>query len=170
MSSKVLEGVKRVGLWNSFMGSVKAVLDYTNMKNIEDYMLRASSEEYPCWPEITHGFFEKTASHKELVIEKKEMLQAKTSDYFERTYFTETLNIPQEYVEGFLFYIAENLRYAQAMKDKNMERLNVLRMLSAALTNELVYLQKTPTDTLEDPPNKKRRPNQGGGQSIFYMR
>ena len=38
--------------------------------NIEDYMLRASSEEYPCWPEITHGFFEKTASHKELVIEK----------------------------------------------------------------------------------------------------
>ena len=56
---------------------------------------------------------------KELVIEKKEMLQAKTSDYFERTYFTETLNIPQEYVEGFLFYIAENLRYAQAMKDKN---------------------------------------------------
>lgn len=38
----------------------------------------------------------------------------------------------------------------QAMKDKNMERLNVLRMLSAALTNELVYLQKTPTDTLED--------------------
>lgn len=25
--------------------------------NIEDYMLRASSEEYPCWPEITHGFF-----------------------------------------------------------------------------------------------------------------
>ena len=56
---------------------------------------------------------------KELVIEKKEMLQAKTTDYFERTYFTETLNIPQEYVEGFLFYIAENLRYAQAMKDKN---------------------------------------------------
>ena len=27
-----------------------------------------------------------------------------------------------------------------------------------------------PTDTLEDPPNKNHRPNQGGGQSIFYMR
>jgi hypothetical protein len=27
-----------------------------------------------------------------------------------------------------------------------------------------------PTDTLEDPQNKNRRPNQGGGQSIFYMR
>ena len=43
MSSKVLEGVKRVGLWNSFMGSVKAVLEYTNMKNIEDYMLMGST-------------------------------------------------------------------------------------------------------------------------------
>lgn len=38
----------------------------------------------------------------------------------------------------------------QAMMDKKMERLGVLRMLSAALTNELVYMQKLPTDTLED--------------------
>ncbi len=38
----------------------------------------------------------------------------------------------------------------QAMVDKKMERLGVLRMLSAALTNELVYMQKLPTDTLED--------------------
>ena len=56
---------------------------------------------------------------KALVIEKKEMLQAKTTDYFEPAYFTETLKIPKEYVEGFLFYIAENAKYAQAMKDKN---------------------------------------------------
>ena len=40
---------------------------------------------------------------KELVVEKKEMLQAKTSDYFERKYFIETLNIPEDYVDGFLF-------------------------------------------------------------------
>lgn len=38
----------------------------------------------------------------------------------------------------------------QAMMAKNMERVSVLRMLSAAITNELVYLQKLPTDTLED--------------------
>lgn len=56
---------------------------------------------------------------KELVVEKKEQLQAKTSDYFEPTYFTETLHIPEEYVEGFLFYIVDNLKYSKAMKDKN---------------------------------------------------
>lgn len=56
---------------------------------------------------------------KELVVERKEQLQAKTTDYFERKYFTETLDIPEEYVDGFLFYIADNARYARAMKDKN---------------------------------------------------
>lgn len=38
----------------------------------------------------------------------------------------------------------------QAMMDKNMERVGVLRMIVAAFTNELVYLQRTPTDTLSD--------------------
>ena len=56
---------------------------------------------------------------KELIVERKEQLQAKTSDYFERKYFLETLNIPEEYVDGFLFYIVDNERYARAMKDKN---------------------------------------------------
>ena len=55
----------------------------------------------------------------QVVVEGKEQLQAKTSDYFERKYFLETLNIPEDYVDGFLFYIVENERYARAMKDKN---------------------------------------------------
>ena len=38
---------------------------------------------------------------------------------FQRKYFLETLNIPEEYVDGFLFYIVDNERYARAMKDKN---------------------------------------------------
>ena len=56
---------------------------------------------------------------KELVVERKELLQAKTSDYFERKYFIETLKIPDEFVDGFLFYIVENEKYVNAMKDKN---------------------------------------------------
>ena len=56
---------------------------------------------------------------KELVVEKKEMLQAKTSDYFERKYFIETLKIPEDYVDGFLFYIVDNPRFEKAMKAKN---------------------------------------------------
>lgn len=60
-----------------------------------------------------------TMLKKELVVERKELLQAKTSDYFERKYFIETLKIPDEYVDGFLFYIVENEKYVNAMKDKN---------------------------------------------------
>lgn len=56
---------------------------------------------------------------KELVVERKEILQAKTSDYFERKYFIETLKIPDEYVDDFLFYIVENEKFVNAMKDKN---------------------------------------------------
>lgn len=56
---------------------------------------------------------------KELVVERKELLQAKTSDYFERKYFIETLKIPGEFVDGFLFYIVENEKFVNAMKDKN---------------------------------------------------
>jgi hypothetical protein len=60
-----------------------------------------------------------TMLKKELVVERKELLQAKTSDYFERKYFIETLKIPDEYVDGFLFYIVENEKFVNAMKDKN---------------------------------------------------
>ena len=38
----------------------------------------------------------------------------------------------------------------KAMMEKNMERLGVLRMLSAAFTNELVSMGKMPTDSLTD--------------------
>ncbi|MFO0743559.1 MAG: GatB/YqeY domain-containing protein [Candidatus Paceibacterota bacterium] len=38
----------------------------------------------------------------------------------------------------------------KAMMEKNMERLGVLRMLSAAFTNELVSMSKMPTETLTD--------------------
>lgn len=60
-----------------------------------------------------------TMLKNEIKVERKEQLQAKTSDYFERKYFVETLNIPEDYVDGFLFYIVENERYTRAMKDKN---------------------------------------------------
>lgn len=60
-----------------------------------------------------------TMLKKELVVERKEMLQAETLDYFERKYFVETLKIPDEYVDGFLFYIVEKEKFVNAMKDKN---------------------------------------------------
>lgn len=56
---------------------------------------------------------------KEVQIEKNEFLIDATSDYYQKEYFTDVLKIPEDYVDGFLFYIVENSRFVMAMKDKN---------------------------------------------------
>lgn len=56
---------------------------------------------------------------KELVVEKKETLMEKISDYYDEKYFTETLKIPQDYVKGFLFYIVEDQKFVDAVNSKN---------------------------------------------------
>lgn len=63
---------------------------------------------------------------KELVVERKEMLQLKTLDYFEKDYFIKTFKIPEDYVDGFLFYIVDNERYVRAMKDKNITMITFI--------------------------------------------
>ena len=56
---------------------------------------------------------------KELIIERKEMLQEKTFDYFNSEYMVNTLLIPKEYVNGFVYYIDDNVPFATAMRNKN---------------------------------------------------
>lgn len=56
---------------------------------------------------------------KELVVEKKETLMKKISDYYDEKYFTETLKIPQDYVKGFLFFIVEDQKFVEAVNSKN---------------------------------------------------
>lgn len=56
---------------------------------------------------------------KELLIERKELLQEKTLDYFNKGYMINTLLIPEEYVGGFLFYIDDNVSFATAMRNEN---------------------------------------------------
>jgi hypothetical protein len=87
---------------------------------------------------------------KELVVEKKEMLQLKTTDYFERSYFTKTLKIPEIHVDGFLFYIVENERYARAMKDKNK---TMATFLLSGLAVE--YLKLKEMETTNNTTNEK---------------
>ena len=53
-----------------------------------------------------------------------------TDKDFERKYFVETLKIPDEYVDGFLFYIVENEKFSNAMNDKN-------RVMAAFVLTEL---------------------------------
>ncbi|MCW1147257.1 carboxypeptidase-like regulatory domain-containing protein [Flavobacterium lacisediminis] len=56
---------------------------------------------------------------KEVEIEIKEFLIDQAADYYQKEYFTDVLKIPEDYVDGFLFYIVENERFVRAMKDKN---------------------------------------------------
>jgi hypothetical protein len=60
-----------------------------------------------------------TMLKKELVVEKKETLMEKVSDYYTEKYFIETLKIPQDYVKGFLFYIVDDAKFVEAMNAKN---------------------------------------------------
>lgn len=56
---------------------------------------------------------------KEVEVEKKELLQVKLANKYDKEYIINTLKIPEEYVEGFVFYTAENNRFAEAMRVKN---------------------------------------------------
>lgn len=56
---------------------------------------------------------------KELVVEGKEMLQEKTTSIFTKEYIMNTLHIPEDYVEGFLFYVVEDTRFTTEMKRDN---------------------------------------------------
>ena len=56
-------------------------------------------------------------------IEKKEMLQEKILKQFEKEYFVKTLNIPENYINGFLFYACEDKSLVELFKgrDKMMQ-------------------------------------------------
>ena len=52
-------------------------------------------------------------------LSKKERLQVKLANKYDKEYIINTLKIPEEYVDGFMFYTAENNRFAEAMRVKN---------------------------------------------------
>lgn len=56
---------------------------------------------------------------KEAVVEKKEQLIARIGYLFEDDYFTDKLKIPSDYVKGFQFYLVEDVKFAEALKEKN---------------------------------------------------
>ena len=47
-------------------------------------------------------------------------------DNFEDTDFTNTFKIPKEYVDGFKFYVVEDIDLAQAIQAKNKSRVTFL--------------------------------------------
>lgn len=56
---------------------------------------------------------------KELNVERKEFLKKKIENYFDEQYFTKTLKIPAEFVEGFLYYAVEDEKLMQLSSEEN---------------------------------------------------
>lgn len=74
---------------------------------------------------------------KEVEIEKKERLQIKLAHKFDKEYIQNTLDIPEAYVEGFMFYATENEGFASAMKAKNYTMASFILSELAAKYREL---------------------------------
>ena len=65
-----------------------------------------------------------------LDVERKLSLQETSLVYFDEVYMKETLKIPEEYVNGFVFYIIENNEYTNSLRSKN-------RVLASFLITQL---------------------------------
>jgi hypothetical protein len=52
-------------------------------------------------------------------VERKELLIKKIENNFNEEYFTQTLKIPADYVNGFLFYVVEDEKLVQTVADNN---------------------------------------------------
>jgi hypothetical protein len=63
---------------------------------------------------------------KDIGIEKKEFMIIWLDDNFEDKDFTDTFKIPKEYVDGFKFYVVEDIDLAQAIQAKNKTRVTFL--------------------------------------------
>ena len=60
---------------------------------------------------------------KELQVERSEFAIASLEQNFETDYFTEKLKIPDAYVRGFLYFVAEDPVVQGAIKEKNKTRI-----------------------------------------------
>jgi hypothetical protein len=68
----------------------------------------------------------------ELEVERKEFLQSKINANFDSEFIMNQLHIPEEYVEGYVFYIVEDAELKAAAKAKNKTLIN-FRMSALAV-------------------------------------
>jgi hypothetical protein len=72
---------------------------------------------------------------KEVEVEKKETLISKIETWYEEKYFIDKLKIPNDYVKGFLFFIVEDTKFVEAIKNKN-------KTMATFIMNELAVKYK----------------------------
>ncbi|MBP6556817.1 MAG: hypothetical protein KAX93_05785 [Flavobacterium sp.] len=56
---------------------------------------------------------------KEVAIERKERMMVKIENLYKQDFFTKKLRIPEEYVKGFLYYIADDTKLITFINEKN---------------------------------------------------
>jgi hypothetical protein len=78
----------------------------------------------------------------EVAFEEKESLKNKIATAYENEYFMGTLHIPESYINGFLFYIAEDKDLTEAIKIKNKTKVE-FRLIELAAD----YLKLLPINT-----------------------
>jgi len=76
---------------------------------------------------------------KELEIEKKIKYQEQLNNLFKKEYFSETLKIPEIYVEGFIFYVVETPELIASLQEK--DTLKTKFVLSDLATDFLEYIK-----------------------------
>jgi hypothetical protein len=87
---------------------------------------------------------------KEIVVERKEILLESLSLDFDEKYFTESLNIPKIYIQGFLYYVVENERFLKIYTPDNK---TAIEFLLTELSVE--YLKLLPKYNLDEKDNKE---------------
>ena len=75
---------------------------------------------------------------QEVNVEEKELALEKINYLFEEVYFTKTLKIPEDKLEGFLYYIVEDAEFKKALKVKNK---TMTKFLLVDLSKNYLQLQ-----------------------------
>nr|WP_315186187.1 carboxypeptidase-like regulatory domain-containing protein [uncultured Flavobacterium sp.] len=79
---------------------------------------------------------------KELAVEKKESYLALLEQMFDKSHFTNTLNIPSEYVKGFEYYAVENDKFTKILSLKNRTTVEFLLGELAIQYNDTIACEK----------------------------
>ncbi|WP_428224326.1 hypothetical protein [Flavobacterium sp.] len=79
---------------------------------------------------------------KEVQVERFEMNNAKLRTLFSEDFYTTTLAMPAEYIDGFLVYVSENPKVIQNLKAKNTGALRFLLIEMAFKYKEMITQEK----------------------------
>jgi hypothetical protein len=73
---------------------------------------------------------------KDLAVERKEFLMVKLENLFDKSYYIQTLKIPEEFIRGFQYYCIEDVSFAQSLNDKNKTMSMFLIVILASEFNK----------------------------------